>query len=187
MERTRRLACWLVAGALVLGLMGEAAAEAAWVGGEVRLNLRSGPSMGHRIRGVLVTGDRVTVLERAEEWTRVRSADGEEGWIPAGYLAAEAPPTVRLGQLESEVESLRSRLDETSTRAETLATENETLSARDREQQDQVLSLTEENLDLKAGARWPYLITGASILASGMLLGALLSRASGRRKARIKL
>jgi SH3 domain protein len=177
-----------MAGALLVVLTGEtASAEEAWVGGEVRLNLRSGPSMGHRIRGVIVTGDRVTVLERSEEWTQVRSGDGEEGWIPAGYLAAQAPPTVRLSQLESEVETLRSSLEETSARAETLAAENTTLSGRDQEQQDQVVSLTRENLDLKAGARWPYLITGASILAAGMLLGLLLSRASGRRKARIKL
>jgi hypothetical protein len=36
-------------------------------------------------------------------------------------------------------------------------------------------------MELRAGARWPEWIAGASILAVGMLMGAILQSANGRR------
>jgi SH3 domain protein len=180
----------LLAGAwLLVAFLGPASAraETAWVKGEIQLNLRSGPSTGNRILTSVTTGDQVTVLERGESWTQVRTAGGEEGWIPAGYLAAEAPPGVRVTQLEREVSELRRRLGEADSQLETLRTQNETFSSRDEEQEASLRELTEENLDLKAGARWPYLITGAVILTVGMLFGAILARGAGRRRTRIRL
>jgi hypothetical protein len=44
-----------------------------------------------------------------------------------------------------------------------------------------IKKLTVDNLELRAGARYPEWITGASILAAGMALGAMLHRSSGRR------
>jgi SH3 domain protein len=191
MKRTRVVASFGAGLALVLISLAAphvAQAERAWLKGEVRLNVRTGAGTNYRIIGMVKTGDAVTVLSRDQDWTQIRTEDGKAGWIPAGYLAAEPPPTVRLAQLESEVSSLRERLESTSSEAEDLREKSETFSQRDREQQAQIRSLTEENLDLKAGARWPYLITGASILTVGMILGAVLSRTSGRRpQARLRL
>ena len=175
---------WLLVAVLAPASTG---AETAWVKGEIQLNLRTGPSTGHRILANVATGDQLTVLERGEDWTHVRTAGGEEGWIPAGYLGAEPPPGVRVAQLEQEVAELRRRLEASDSQLETLRGENETLSARDEEQQRSLRELTSENVDLKAGARWPYLITGAAILTVGMLFGAILARGSGRRRARIRL
>jgi uncharacterized protein YgiM (DUF1202 family) len=158
-----------------------AAAEPAWVRGEVRLNLRSGPGNQYRILGVIKTGDSVQVLERGESWTKIRVEDGEEGWIPGGYLDAQPPPTIRLGQLESEVTRLSEALQETEAQASRLRRRSEELSANDAEQKSEIERLTTENYRLHAGERWAEWITGALILSTGMALGALLSRISGRR------
>ncbi len=92
------LAGWLVAAG--------ASAELAWVKGEVRLNLRAGPGTNYKILMGIKTGDALDVLERTTKWTKVRTANDETGWIPAGYLDKEPPPRVRLEQLETETQRL---------------------------------------------------------------------------------
>lgn len=169
-------------------LAGTAAGEPAWVRSEIRLNVRSGAGTQYRILGVVTTGDGVQVLKRAENWTRIRLEDGKEGWIPAGYLNPEPPPTVRLGRLEAEVMDLRAKLQKVTAERAELAQTNATLSADDDAQRSEIERLTMDNMELRAGARWPEWITGASVLAAGMLIGAILHRNSNRRpSSRIRL
>ncbi len=180
------------AGLLAVGLLlagaGAADAERAWVRGEVRLNLRTEPGTQYRIIGGVSTGDAVNVLRRVEGWTRVRAPDGKTGWIPEGYLKSEPPPTVRLEQLTDEVTSLRARLESSDARAAELETTNTALAGNDEEQNDEINRLKVEVTELRASKRWPEWITGASVLAAGMLLGAILHRNATRRpSSRIRL
>ena len=172
--------------ALVPSGSAQEADQEAWIRGEVKLNVRTGPSTGHRIVAGVETGDNVLILARADSWTQVRTGNGKEGWIPAGYLDSTPPPHIRLTQLEGELASTLEQLTLVTSEAERLREENQALAGRDADQQSSIRSLTEENLDLKAGARWPYLISGASILGIGMLVGLTMGR-SGKKKARIRL
>lgn len=165
-----------------------ASAEEAWVKGEVTLNLRSGAGGQFRIIGTATTGDRLSVLAPGKNWTRVRTADGIDGFIPAGYLDDEPPPTMRLVQLESEVERLSADLASSTEEASELRTRSDGLAQSDETQKDVIQRLEKENLQLRAGARWPEWITGALILSTGMVLGAVLRGVSGRRRGqRIRL
>ena len=167
---------------------GAAHAEQAWVRAEVRLNLRTGPGNKFRIVGTLATGDGVTLLDRTEKWTKISLGDGKQGWIPAGYLQPEAPPTIRLGQLEQEAEGLRSQLQTVTAERERLRQSNTRLASTDAEQSQQISELARENSRLKGDQRWPEWITGAGVLCMGMILGALWNRSSGRRASpRIRL
>lgn len=179
----------LVAALTLLPTFAETAhAENAWVKGTIRLNLRSGAGTRYKIIGAVETGDQMTVLSRSESWTRVRIADGKTGWIPAGYLEAEPPPTLRLAQLETETTTLRSQLDEFRGEAAQLRESNATLASTDSGQRAEIESLKIENYELRAGARYQEWITGALILAGGMILGAFLHRNSTRRpSSRIRL
>ena len=169
---------------------GEAVAqEQAWVRGEIRLNVRSGPGTQFRILGGVATGDGLLILKRAEGWTQVRLPDDIEGWIPVGYLKPEPPPTIRLAQLEVETEALRSRMETTTSEMEELRTGNESLTENDSLQRAEIARLLLDNTKLRARARYPELIAGASILAAGMILGALLHKSSSSRRptSRIRL
>lgn len=169
-------------------LAGPALAERAWVRGEVRLNVRTGPGVGYRIVGQVVTGDALDLLERGDNWTRVRLGDGIEGWIPGGYLRGTPPPSVRVGQLEEESGQLRDGLQTANREVAELSQARDALAIEVERQQTELTRLEVENRGLKAGARWPYLITGASILTFGMLVGWSVARSSARRSARrIKL
>ncbi len=178
----RGVASALVAACLMMAAA--ASAEEAWIRGEVRLNVRTGPGTQYRIVDVVKTGDQMTIARRSEGWTEVKLADGKAGWIPAGYLAPEPPPALRLQDLERETSGLRSQLDEARSRAERLAQENEGLSTRDRERETELERLDIENRNLKAGARWPHWITGALILLTGMTIGWVFSKLPGRRATR---
>ena len=165
-----------------------AVADTGWVRGNIRLNLRAGAGTQFKILGAVETGDEMDVLARGESWTRVRTSDGKTGWIPAGYLETEPPPTLRLEMLESETASLRSQLEEIRSEAAQLRESNATLASTDSGQRAEIESLKIENYELRAGSRYQEWITGALILTGGMILGAFLHRNSTRRpSSRIRL
>ena len=164
------------------------AQDVGWVRGEIRLNLRSGPGTQYKILEGVQTGDEMKVLSRNESWTQVQTTEGKTGWIPAGYLDTEPPPTLRLNQLETETATLRTELEEIRSEATRLRETNATLTANDSGQRDQIESLTLDNYELRAGSRSQEWITGALILGIGMLIGAFLHRNSTRRpSSRIRL
>jgi hypothetical protein len=69
-----------------------------------------------------------------------------------------------------------------------LETTNETRASREGGQRSEIDRLEVENAELRANRRWPEWITGASVLAAGMLLGAILHRNATRRPtSRIRL
>lgn len=174
----------LGAGVLIAALLAAAGAagERQWVGGEVRLNLRRGAGTQYKIIGSVRSGEPVEVLEGQEGWRRVRLEGGREGWIPAGYLQSHPPPSARLEALETEVSELREKLLETEQESERLKRENGALSSRDASQRERIARLSSENRRLLADTRWREWLTGASVLAVGMIVGALLHRGATRRR-----
>jgi len=188
MIRVSWLARVLLPPVLLLGLALPVGAETAWVKDELRLNLRSGPGTEYRIKGAVGTGDRLEVLQRATGWTKVSSPELGEGWIPEGFLQSDAPAGVRLAETVAETAEFRSQFESIRKRTQELEEANAELSDRDTTQQTQIQKLTRENLELRAGARWPEWITGAGILVAGMLMGAILHSISARRsRPRIRL
>jgi len=176
-----RAAWLLLMMGVLLGVAGAVRAENGWVRG-APLNLRSGPGTRFRILAAARPGDRLEVIARGDGWTRVRKADGKEGWIAAGYLDPVAPPKLRVAQLEKELAKLRGNLASTSREAADLRSRNEKLSSDDASQSSQIARLTKDNYRLQAGERWVEWLTGALILSSGMVAGAIISRVSGRRQ-----
>lgn len=148
--------------ALLFALSGTAVAQStAYVTDEMRLNLRSGPGNQYRIVQLLPSGTPVQVLERGDEWTRVRAGD-EDGWMRSSYLQPEPAAALRLEEATEELEELRTQnaglqealnatreeLEATVAEAEALREENETLSRRVDEAAEG-LELADENQALK--------------------------------------
>lgn len=179
----------LGAAALVCGLLGSVALPASatsWVKDEVKLNIRTGPSLEYRILATLVTGDAAEVLETGDGWTRVRDSQGREGWIPEGYLQDFAPAVVKLRALEQETQKLRDQMQKVKADADELRQKHQQLAESEGSRQGEMDRLKQENMAYRAGARWPTLFAGASILLGGMLIGAL-ARATGGRRSRVRL
>jgi uncharacterized protein YgiM (DUF1202 family) len=181
---TRLSALLALAGAAVMLLVAMPGwAQESWVmDKEVNLTLRTGAGTQYRIIGSLTTGDVVTILERGDGWTKVRTEDGKEGWISAGFLQTSPPAPVELESLRHEAEDLRRQVGELSKQTSELRTAKDEIEGQDETQQLEIERLTRENFELRAGARWPEWITGAGIVLVGMALGALLGRSAGRRR-----
>jgi len=183
----RRLAP-LALGSAALLLAAPAAAQQAWVKDELRLNLRSGPGVQYRIMGVVNTGDALEIIDRGDGWTKVRVPEHGEGWIPEGYLQPEPPAAQRLARSEAQTAEFREQFETLAARVAELEARNEELASRDASQREEIETLTRENFELRAGARWPEWITGAGILCAGMIMGALIRSISARRsRPRIRL
>ncbi len=63
-------------------------------------------TQGQRLR-TLHSGAMVETLASSGESTRVRLADGTMGWVKTAYLTNSAPATVRIKQLEAELDRSR--------------------------------------------------------------------------------
>jgi len=192
MSRSRTRAGRATTACLVtaLALTGAATSLAAesWVR-EITLNLRTGPGTQFRSLAAISTGESVAnVIERGEKWTKVQLHDGQEGWIPSGYLREDRPDVVKPERLEAQIADLRGKLEVQTGELEQLRESSSSIESQDAAQKQQIEELTLENLELRAGARWPEWITGASVLTVGMLIGAMLHRNSSRRpSSRIRL
>jgi uncharacterized protein YgiM (DUF1202 family) len=175
-------------GSIMLHIPSAAAAESAWVKGQLRLNLRSAAGTQYRIIGNLQTGDQVQLLKSGDGWVKVAVDNGDQGWIPDGYLDSTPPPKIRLQQAEDLAASLSARLETGDAAIAALSAENEQLAARDASQASDIDRLSTEVAELRGNRRWPEWITGASVLAAGMVLGAILHRSATRwPQARIRL
>ncbi len=159
--------------------------EQAWVRGEVRVNFRASASPNGVPVGVAKTGDQVGVYERRGDWARIQFGDST-GWLPSSVLDPQPPPLEHVAQLEVQLAALQAKLDAATVHATEQSARVDQLTAADTERAEAMRRLSEENRDLRAGERWPYLITGAGILGIGLAVGLLLRGGTRRSSSRIR-
>ncbi len=118
----------------------------------VNVPLRSGPTTAHRIihRG-LPSGTQLTILTVDEEagFTKVRMADGTEGWVTSQYLTGEPIARVRLAAAEKRIQSLKSELDKEREARASIQSEHKETDADNQTLSSQVEALTKELEELK--------------------------------------
>ncbi len=133
-----------------------------YVTDELRVNLRTGAGNDYRITQRIPAGTGLSVLAERGGWTRVRTENGQTGWLPAQYVSSEAPAAERLPGLKSELTEARERIlalesrlkrvrderDNVSERLEAMESERDKLASQV-EQASRGLELAEENRRLK--------------------------------------
>lgn len=168
-----------------------------YISDEISVSIREAPRNDAPALGIIKSGARVTVLETlgAESFARIRTSDGRTGWITARFLTAQPAAATRLTQtreeldaaklqlrnLESELAAAKSQLSKARPAFE-LSQENERLQAAIGEHER-----TAADLQLRYDAarqQRKTLLTGASLLSGGVILGLLLPwlLRSGRRR-----
>jgi SH3 domain protein len=173
-----------------------------WVSDQLPTYVRSGPTDGYRIVGTLDSGEPVTLLERQNDYSRVRSQDGDTVWIPSRYLQNTPSARSRLPELQTRVDELTSELDginqeweqrvadmkttldERGQRIEELEARNDELNSAYGEAQETVRGL-EARLDTQEqDLLMRYFMYGAGVAGAGLLVGLIVPHLPRRRKRR---
>lgn len=80
-------------------------AETGYVSDRLLLSMRTGPGDGYSVVKTLTSNTAVEILEKKDTYFRVRSKDGDEGWVKGQYIIYDVPAALL-------VDSLRKRIDE---------------------------------------------------------------------------
>lgn len=106
-------------------------AQTRYVSDRLEVTLRTGTSTQHAILRMLPSGTRVEVLEinEAADYARVRTADGDEGWVLTRYLMDRPAAREQLAAANGRVETLQARVADLTAQLEVLRGERDSLAA----------------------------------------------------------
>lgn len=97
----------LLVAVAVLAVAGNALAATRYVSDQLSINLRRGPGTEYRITKLLRAGSPIEVLEETEAgWSRVQTADGEEGYVLTRFLSDTPAAGDRLATAQRRVARL---------------------------------------------------------------------------------
>ncbi|MDR3418289.1 MAG: TIGR04211 family SH3 domain-containing protein [Nevskia sp.] len=187
----------LVLFSAALLLSAPASAGPGYISDEINVTVRQRPTNDAEPVATLRSGTAVAVLESLgpDSFARIRTADGREGWIATRYLSSQ--PAARdqltqqrqqLDQAHAQAQSLQHDLQQAQQQlaqarpALEMASENDKLRSAIAERERQVSAL-EQKFDAER-ARRDTLVTGAALVAGGMLLGLVLPWMGGRKRRR---
>lgn len=120
-----------------------AAGQTRYVTDDLKLPLRTGDSVQHRIVKMLASGTEVELLEPGREYSRVRTADGVQGWMLTRYLQTQPVAKDRMQELIKE-------RDEFALRNQTLEQQVQELSGSEAPLETDLTRLNAENRELQA-------------------------------------
>ena len=96
--------------ALLLLCSAPAGADTAYVTDVLQLGLHQAQDTSDAPFRNLASGAELEILEQVPRFARVRTIDGEEGWVRSAYLVTEQPARHRVAELEAAVAELNARL-----------------------------------------------------------------------------
>jgi SH3 domain protein len=85
-------------------------AETVYVDDTLRVGVRRNANSTETPLKVVITGAKLEVLERGNDYLRVRTPDGVEGWVGAMYVTSTPPARYQLEQLRTENAQLKEKL-----------------------------------------------------------------------------
>lgn len=114
---------------VMLTMPGMVQSDPLYVTDEFRVDMRTGPSLQHRITNMLPSGTSLEVLDESSDWFLIRTFDGREGWIMKQYVMQRKPREMMVRQLEDKVSELQDRAGSSEQKAAVLDQENADLRA----------------------------------------------------------
>jgi len=172
---------------ILLVLAGPAMAETVYVNERQSVSIRAGVTAEDPVLGRVATGTGMELLEKTGTHTRVRAADGTEGWIANSLLTSEKPAAIKI--LAAETRTKQAQADAAKLAKQVQALEKQLKAERDKPQPEAQPEPTAEANDAVSSANshqfgFDSLWFGISfaMLIIGFIAGALWIRERTRRK-----
>ncbi len=87
-------------------------ADRRYVSDTLIITLRTGQGLEYKVIKTLKTDTPVEVLEESERYLRVRTEEGEEGWVAKQYISSAVPKAAIIAGLKKETNKLKTRVEE---------------------------------------------------------------------------
>ena len=87
-------------------------ADRRYVSDMLIITLRTGKGREYKVIKTLKTDTPVEVLEEGEDYLRVLTDEGEEGWVAKQYISSELPKSLIIAGLKQEANRLGARVEE---------------------------------------------------------------------------
>ncbi len=87
-------------------------AEAMYVDDIIKITVRTGPGIDHKIVAMIKSGEKVEVLKSEEpekDWSLVRITNGKEGWVLSRFLTSKEPDGLVLDKLKKKHNVLKNQ------------------------------------------------------------------------------
>jgi SH3 domain protein len=104
-------------------------AETMYVNDVMKITMRTGPGIGHKIIAMVKSGQPVEVIDPGGEWAQVRIPSGKEGWVLRRFLTSDQPHRLLLTKLRQKHEALVRDHTPLVEENQTLKAENDRLSS----------------------------------------------------------
>jgi SH3 domain protein len=86
-------------------------ADTRYVSDRLIISVRDGQNQNAAVLGYIETGAPVDILEEKEDFLRIRTEDGLEGWVLTKYIVSEKPKVLIIENLKNEIEALNKDID----------------------------------------------------------------------------
>ncbi len=137
-------------GLCFLLLVGTAQAETKYIRGSIKITMRTGPGTDHKILRMLQTGQKITVVEEGEEWSKVKLSDELEGWVLTRFLTSQIPAKIQVERLKIQNEKLKKQTESLQVANSQLTGERKRLASDLTRQQNQFKSLADAHETLRS-------------------------------------
>jgi len=81
-------------------------AETMYVSDDIKITLRTGQGIDHKILTMIKPGQDVEVLQPDDKWTQVQLPNGTEGWVLTRFLTYDKPCRLELEILKKKYETI---------------------------------------------------------------------------------
>lgn len=139
-------------GMLLVIMAASVHARTMYVNDVIKITVRTGPGISHKVIAMLQSGEMVEILEENDEWSRVRLQDGKEGWALTRFLTSKQPTELQLKALQDDYAEISQKLDVLKQENDYLKKENERIQGLASDNQTKMRDLETAYEDLRTGA-----------------------------------
>jgi len=86
-------------------------ADTRYVSDRLIISVRDGQVQNAAVLGYIESGASVDILEEKEDFLRIRTEDGIEGWVRAQYFVSEKPKVLIIENLKNEIKALNKDIE----------------------------------------------------------------------------
>lgn len=119
---------WMVLiGALIMPTA--ATAETVYVSENYEITMRTGPATDRKIISLIESGTALTIVEKGQDWSKVRTKNGRMGWVLNRYITTNEPCAMVLDRVRQDYDVLSAEFADLKAQFDTLKSQKKVVDA----------------------------------------------------------